>query len=354
TPSYQYTTVDSLLPRPSPPPPFSFDHIAYAQHKPANFKSPPPSFVGAGSRPVLNTPASSSTAGSEQKYVAPLDRTKTYADVVHSRNQTQSYAASSTSQLIPATIRSGGSSLDLHNTLRCGPFYSLCPLCPEPKSLNPRAQPFVPSTARQPSVASALRSSPFYPTTFESIPNTILANGSVELMDLQDGIDECNTYPRLSDISEMEEDQLIDDEGFARVLSKSERRRSKRIAAMVRNTPSLKLTSTQLTPPPPSQSQREHSYNGKGKQRATYYESDMELDGGGEFSPLSGRSNSSLTSHRRQKRREDRQRQVAPSSIIRSLRARVGELEASIWAKAKAQDGSLKTRADKWKVLSAL
>ncbi|KAK4695707.1 hypothetical protein P7C70_g8502, partial [Phenoliferia sp. Uapishka_3] len=342
------TTHYSSVPYPNIPPPFSWDHIVHTR-----------------SRAVVHNPSShnhDSNAGTASvspqvsapppPYVPSSRPQKSYADIVFGRSGASITAPSGSSvsptpapahrrrlgadskalQLPQAPLRTGGNQIDLAKL--------------------PRASTFTPGSTRQLPVASSSSSSPSYVATFATIPRTVEAN---TLTDLQHGVDDCNTYPTLSDISEMPEEEHADDEGeFTEVVSKKARR-SARLTAKVSSSissPSPPISSTQaLTshPTPQPTIQHDHSYVGKGKQRAFNQGSGEFRSNFGKLPKLPKDLELELSTPRRQKKREFRRDE--PYGVIRNMRAHISKLEGMIWESAKKEDGSLRTRADRWRVI---
>ncbi|KAK4692132.1 hypothetical protein P7C70_g9196, partial [Phenoliferia sp. Uapishka_3] len=241
---------------PNLPPPFSWDHVVHTRSRAVVYN---PTFQPSNASNGASASSSQASAAPPSSYVPSSKPQKTYADIVFGRSGA-SITPSSGTLLPSAPLRTGGNRLD-------------------PSKL-PSATAFAPAQATQLPMASSslpLSSSPTYVATFATIPRTIEAN---TLQDLQHGVDDCNTYPTLSDISEMPDEDLGDDEGeFTEVVSKKTRK-SARLTAKVSNsnlsllTPlSSNISLTQRSTPQPA-AQREHSYNGKGKQRARYQGSD--------------------------------------------------------------------------------
>ncbi|KAK4693347.1 hypothetical protein P7C70_g8943, partial [Phenoliferia sp. Uapishka_3] len=226
---YEYASPEQLRAQPTPPP-FSFDHIVQARSRAIVFCPPPNSSAtspssarsfqttttlrNTGTLSYVSSPASPSpsfantvfgTSGvslpTTQKPQAAQQAQVSQSRAPHSQ---QSRSTDLVRYQVPSTpLRTGGNQLDIGQQ---------------------RAPTFVPnyarsvatSSERQPPIGTPLArsipiasssSKPFYHTTFESIPNTVEAN---TLMDLEHGVDDCNDYPRLSDISEMEEGELVD------------------------------------------------------------------------------------------------------------------------------------------------
>ncbi|KAK4695615.1 hypothetical protein P7C70_g8518, partial [Phenoliferia sp. Uapishka_3] len=341
------TTHYSSAPYPNIPPPFSWDHIVHTRSR-AIVHSP--SFqnnnanAGTTSSPpqVLVTPP---------PYVPSSKPQQSYADVVFGRSGA-SISAPSSSLLPSAPLRTGGNQIDLAKLPRYAKFPFDLTNLPKLNDLDPRAPAFTPDPTRQPPVASSSSSLPSYVTTFATIPQTVEAN---TLQDLQHGVDDCNTYPTLSDISEMPEDGLADDEGeFTEVVSKKARR-SARLTSKVSSSssspspiqPSARLLTSRPSPQPTIQ--HDHSYVGKGKQRAFNQGSGKYRNDSGKLPKLPKDLELELSAPRPQKRRESRRGE--PYGVIRNMRAHISKLEGMIWESAKKEDGSLRTRADRWRVI---
>ncbi|KAK4697886.1 hypothetical protein P7C70_g8141, partial [Phenoliferia sp. Uapishka_3] len=273
---YEYSSPEELRTQPTPPP-FSFDHIIQSKSRAIVF-CPPPQTSSASSSGTARSFQTTTTLRSTgtSSYVAP-----------------PSTAASSNSNVVFGTSGASVPAAQVSQATR----------------ESPQSQVIGTSPARSLPVAGA-PSTPFYPTTFESIPNTVQAN---TLMDLEHGVDDCNDYPRLSDISEMEEGELVDTDGYTTVVNK---RKSKRLAMLAKRarTSEDKVSATLSTPLPPRStlltnspnSQREHSYIGKGKQRARYQGSTKSRSNSGELLNLPHDLELELSAPRPQKRRDFR------------------------------------------------
>ncbi|KAK4691605.1 hypothetical protein P7C70_g9315, partial [Phenoliferia sp. Uapishka_3] len=195
-------TGPSPLHYPNVPPPFSWDHIVHTRSRAVVYN---PTFQPSSASNGASASSSQAPTAPPTSYVPSSKPQKTYADVVFGRSGV-SITPSSGTLLPSAPLRTGGNRLD-------------------PSKL-PSATAFAPAQATQPPMASSTlppsSSSPTYVATFATIPRTIEAN---TLQDLQHGVDDCNTYPTLSDISEMPDEDLADDEGeFTEVVSKKTRK----------------------------------------------------------------------------------------------------------------------------------
>ncbi|KAK4697820.1 hypothetical protein P7C70_g8156, partial [Phenoliferia sp. Uapishka_3] len=341
------TNYYSSAPYPNIPPPFSWDHIVHTRSR-AIVHSP--SFQNNNAN--TGTASSSLQASVQPPPYVPSSKTqRSYANIVFGRSGA-SIPAPSSSLLPSAPLRTGGNQIDFAKLPRYAKFpFDLANLS-KLNNLDPRAPAFTPDSARQPPVASSSSSSPSYVATFATIPRTVEAN---TLQDLQHGVDDCNTYPTLSDISEMPEEGLADDEGeFTEVVSKRARR-SARLTAKVSSSSSspssIQPSARSLTsrPSPQPTTQQDHSYAGKGKQRAFNQGSGKSRSDSGKLPKLTKDLELELSAPRPQKKREFRRDE--PYGVIRNMRAHISKLEGMIWESAKKEDGSLRTRADRWRVI---
>ncbi|KAK4697272.1 hypothetical protein P7C70_g8236, partial [Phenoliferia sp. Uapishka_3] len=269
---YEYASPEQLRAQPTPPP-FSFDHIVQSRSRAIVFCPPPAnsSTASTGSARSFQTTTTLRNTGTSSYVSSPASPSTTCANIVFGSSgasipPTQSTPASQRPQAVPGTqvpstpLRTGGNQLEIGQQRASAfvPNYSRSLAASSERQTTAGTSP-----ARSLPVTGA-SSMPFYPTTFESIPNTVQAN---TLMDLEHGVDDCDDYPRLSDISEMEEGELVDTDGYTTVVNK---RKSKRLAMLAKRART-------------SEDKREHSYIGKGKQRARYQGSTKSRSNSGEL-----------------------------------------------------------------------